>query len=96
MFNVFRSDKSKRIVMGVILLIVSAGMLLYLVPNYDTGNISSDTMVAKVGDTEITINDVRKQVQNSTVMRRMNKIAPPGSLLRVQKKFVALASFIEH
>ena len=39
--------------------------------------------------------DVRTQVQHSKVMRRMNKIAPPGSLLRVQKKFVALASLIE-
>ena len=37
---------------------------------------------------------LRHQVQQSKVLRRMNKIAPPGSLLRVQKRFVALASFI--
>ncbi len=83
MFNVFRSDKSKRIVMGVILLIVSAGMLLYLVPNYDTGNISSDTMVAKVGDTEITINDVRKQVQDVMKGRQMPPEILPNYIPRM-------------
>jgi len=36
----------------------------------------------------------RKDVQHSKVVRRINKIAPPGSLLRVQKRFVALAGSI--
>jgi uncharacterized membrane protein required for colicin V production len=34
----------------------------------------------------------RKDVQQSKVLRRIDKVAPPGGLLRVQKRFIALAS----
>ncbi len=41
-----------------------------------------------------THNRYRSDVQDSKVIRRMDKIAPPDSLLRVQKRLVALASFL--
>jgi uncharacterized membrane protein required for colicin V production len=37
---------------------------------------------------------LRHDVQQSKVLRKLDKIAPPDSLLRVQKRFVALASFV--
>lgn len=75
MFDLFRSrDKAVRILLGAILLMVSASMLLYLVPNYDTGtNGSPDQMVAQVGKETITVNDVQKVVQSTL----QNQKLPP-------------------
>jgi len=67
MFDLFRRrDRAVRILLGFILLLVAASMLLYLVPNYDTGSGgSSDQVVAQVGKETITLNDVQKVVQNT-------------------------------
>ncbi|HUA59092.1 MAG TPA: peptidyl-prolyl cis-trans isomerase [Verrucomicrobiae bacterium] len=89
MFNLFRTEKSKRIVMGAILLVVSAGMLLYLVPNYQTGQISADTTVAKVGDQEITINDVRRQVQDLMKGRQMPAEIIPNYIPRLVEGMIS-------
>jgi peptidyl-prolyl cis-trans isomerase D len=84
MFNLFRSnDKSKRIVMGGILVLVAASMLLYLVPNYGSGTISSDTMVAKVGDEEITVNDIRKRIQRTMKGRELPPEILPNYIPRM-------------
>jgi len=58
-------DKTKRgyrILLGVFVLILGGSMLLYLVPqSTSTGEVSTDT-VAKVGDTNITVQEVRQQL----------------------------------
>lgn len=67
MFDLFNSQKAKKYVMGGILVLVSASMLLYLVPNYNTGASSSgDAVVAKIGSTEITEADARHSIQLQT------------------------------
>lgn len=65
MFDLFRSrEKSVRIVLGGILLMVAVSMLTYLVPSYGTGNESPDSVVAQVGNKDITVGDVKKVIQN--------------------------------
>src|SRR5580704_15419744 len=66
MFDLFNSQKAKKYLMGGILVLVSASMLLYLVPNYNTGSNSSDAVVAKVGSIEITEADARRSIQTQT------------------------------
>jgi peptidyl-prolyl cis-trans isomerase D len=66
MFDLFNSQKAKKTVMGGILVLVSASMLLYLVPNYNTGSGSSDVIVAKIGSVQITEAEARKSIQTQT------------------------------
>jgi peptidyl-prolyl cis-trans isomerase D len=58
-------DQSKlgyRILLGAVVLVLGGSMLLYLVPQSNsTGEVSSDT-VAKVGDSNITVQEVRQQL----------------------------------
>ena len=71
MFDLFNSQKAKKYVMTGILLLVSASMLLYLVPSYDTGDNGPNAVVAKIGSTSITENEAR---QNITTQTRGQKI----------------------
>src|ERR1035438_2013449 len=72
MFDLFRNrEKTKKYMMGGILLMVSASMLLYLVPNYNTGSGPSDVVVAKVGNEEITESEARRVIQNQTKGRQI-------------------------
>jgi peptidyl-prolyl cis-trans isomerase D len=56
------SKRGYRILLGAFVLILGGSMLLYLVPQSNTtGEISTDT-VAKVGDANITVQEVRQQL----------------------------------
>jgi peptidyl-prolyl cis-trans isomerase D len=67
MFDLFRNrEKTKKYFMAAILLMVSASMLLYLVPNYNTGSGSNDVVLAKIGNDELTEADARKAIQVET------------------------------
>jgi len=65
MFDLFRSrEKSVRILLGALLVLVGISMLTYLVPNYNTGGTAaSDSVVASVGGNDITVYDVQKLIQ---------------------------------
>lgn len=78
MFDLFRSrEKTVRFMLTGILLLVSASMLLYLVPNYNTGAGSPDsTIVAVVGKEAITL----PEVQNIIQMTIRNRQLPPEIL----------------
>jgi peptidyl-prolyl cis-trans isomerase D len=66
MFDLFRNrEKTKKYFMGGILLLVSASMLLYLVPNYDTGSNGPDAVLAKIGTDQITEAQARKLISDS-------------------------------
>lgn len=67
MFDLFRSrEKSVRIVLGALLLLVALSMLTYLVPNYNTGGPArADQVVASVGPTDITVAEVQQVIQNA-------------------------------
>src|ERR1043166_5198603 len=67
MFDLFRSrEKSVRILLGALLLLVALSMLTYLVPNYDTGSASAhDTIVAEVGGIPITTVEVQRNIQGT-------------------------------
>jgi peptidyl-prolyl cis-trans isomerase D len=68
MFDLFRSrEKSVRILLGALLVLVALSMLTYLIPSYDMGGSVDDVVVAEVGDDVITMMDVQRSVQN--VMR---------------------------
>jgi len=57
-----RSKLGKRIFLGAAVLVLGGSMLLYLVPQGPaTGEVSTDT-VAKVGDESVTVQDIRKQL----------------------------------
>lgn len=79
MFNVFRSrEKSVRILLGAVLVLVSASMLVYLIPGGPGGpNVSGQNVVAVVGDDKITAQDVQRAIQRVT--RSQTKL-PKGLL----------------
>lgn len=79
MFNVFRSrEKSVRILLGAVLVLVSASMLVYLIPGGPGGpNVSGQNVVAVVGDDKITAQDVQRAIQRIT--RSQTKL-PKGLL----------------
>ena len=59
------ADKRKfgyRVLLGLIVFALGASMLLYLVPQGPGGDTGSTETVAKVGDQEITLQDVRQQL----------------------------------
>jgi peptidyl-prolyl cis-trans isomerase D len=73
MFDLFRSrEKSVRILLGALLLLVALSMLTYLVPNYNTGSNTSDTIIAEIGkDDVITLPEVQRLIQNTVRGRQL-------------------------
>jgi peptidyl-prolyl cis-trans isomerase D len=72
MFNLFRSrEKMVRIFLSAILLVLAASMLLYLIPQYNTGTSASDDVLAVVGKDSITLSEVQKVVQGSLRNRQL-------------------------
>src|SRR4051812_31051901 len=66
MFDLFRSrEKSVRILLGALLLLVALSMLTYLIPNYNTGASANDTVVADVGKEPLTLYEVQRVIQSS-------------------------------
>lgn len=67
MFDLFRSrEKSVRILLGALLVLVALSMLTYLVPSYNTGaGGSSDTTVATIGSDAISVQDVQTMIQRT-------------------------------
>ena len=55
-----------RILLGFVVLALSGGMLLYLVPTDPTNAQRSTDAVAKIGDQTITVAEVRQQIQQRT------------------------------
>lgn len=68
MFDLFRSrEKSVRILLGALLVLVAASMLVYLIPGGPGGpSASGQNVVAAVGDDSITTMDVQRAVQRIT------------------------------
>jgi len=72
MFDLFRSrDKLVRIFLGALLLIVAASMLMYLVPNYNTGTTGSDTVIAEIGSDAITLAETQRLIQATIKGRQL-------------------------
>src|ERR1035438_6260326 len=72
MFDLFRSrDKLVRIFLGALLLVVAASMLMYLVPNYNTGTTSSDTIIAEIGSDAITLAETQRVIQSTIRGRQL-------------------------
>ena len=67
MFDLFRSrERSVRILLGALLLVVALSMLTYLVPNYNTGGPArAEQIVATIGPTDITVGEVQHLIQNA-------------------------------
>ena len=78
MFDLFRSrEKSVRILLGALLVLVALSMLTYLVPSYNTGSNTSDTIVAEIGkDDVITLPEVQTLIRNTVRGRQL----PPDVL----------------
>jgi peptidyl-prolyl cis-trans isomerase D len=72
MFDLFRSrDKAVRILLGALLLLVAFSMLTYLVPSYNNGTTSSDTVIAEVGKTTITLAETQRLIQSTIRSRQL-------------------------
>jgi peptidyl-prolyl cis-trans isomerase D len=78
MFDLFRSrEKSVRILLGALLLLVALSMLTYLIPSYNTGTNTSDMIVAEIGkDDVITLPEVQTLIRNTVRGRQL----PPDIL----------------
>ena len=68
MFDLFRSrEKSVRILLGAMLLVVAASMLVYLIPGGMGGpSVSGQNVLAAVGNDKITGTDVERAIQRIT------------------------------
>jgi peptidyl-prolyl cis-trans isomerase D len=89
MFNLFRSrEKSVRIILGGVLLLVALSMLTYLVPSYQTGLDSSDTVVAEIGKDTITVADLKKLIQNTLKGRELPPEVLPNYIPRLVDQMV--------
>ncbi len=63
-----------RILLGVVVLALSGGMLLYLVPTGPGGNTGASTdVVAKVGDQTVTVDEIRQQLDQ---VKQRNQVPP--------------------
>ncbi len=62
-----------RILLGIVLGLISVGMLVYLIPGQGSSNVSSADVVAEVGGQQVTTLEVRQQLQ---------RIARRGSIPR--------------
>lgn len=72
MFDLFRSrEKSVRILLGALLVLVGLSMLTYLIPSYGSGGSSDDVVIAEVGGTQITMPDMQRIVQAQLRGRNM-------------------------
>ena len=88
MFDLFRSrEKTVRILLGGILLLVSLSMLTYLIPNYNTGD-SSDTVVAQIGSDTITVPEVQRSVQDNMRQRQWPAELLPNYAPRVVDQMI--------
>jgi len=78
MFDLFRSrEKTVRIMLGGLLLLVAVSMLTYLIPNYNTGGpTGSEMVIAEIGKDRITLPEVQRIVQ----MTMRNRQLPPEIL----------------
>src|ERR1700741_350821 len=68
-----RQKLFSRILLGAVVLALSGGMLLYLVPTGPGTTGASSDAVAKVGDQTVTISDVRTQLNQ---IRQRTQIPP--------------------
>jgi peptidyl-prolyl cis-trans isomerase D len=69
MFDVFRSrEKSVRLLLGAMLVLVAASMLVYLIPGGvgSSGATGDTNVVASVGKDQITASDVQREIQRIT------------------------------
>jgi peptidyl-prolyl cis-trans isomerase D len=71
-----------RILLGVVLGLLSVGMLLYLVPNQPGTEVSDTDVVARVGDQTITTNDVQNELNR---ISRNGQISPALTPLYAQQ-----------
>jgi len=72
MFDLFRSrEKSVRILLGALLVVVGFSMLTYLIPSYNSGASSGDVVVAEVGGEAITLPQIQRIVQAQLRGRNM-------------------------
>jgi peptidyl-prolyl cis-trans isomerase D len=62
-----------RIFLGVVVLALSGGMLLYLVPTGPGGTRSSNDAVARIGDQTITVAEIRQQLNQ---IKQRNQVPP--------------------
>src|ERR1035437_9637847 len=71
LFHLNNREKMKKFGMAAILVMVSASMLLYLVPSYDRSSAANDQVMAQVGKESITEAEVRKTIQNQMKGRQI-------------------------
>ena len=74
MFNLFRSQKQAvKIFLGGLLMIVAVSMVITLIPgDWNTGANPNDTVLAEVGDLEVTIQDVQAGLRDYSQTGQIN------------------------
>ena len=91
MFDLFRSrEKSVRILLGGLLLVVAISMLTYLIPNYNQGGgLGSEMIVAEIGKETITLQEVQHLVQSTMRSRQLPPEILPNYLPQMIDQLVA-------
>ncbi len=81
MFDLFRSrDKAMRIMLAGMGFLLAASMLTYLIPSYNSGGGTTDTVVADVGGQPISLAEVQRLVQNTVRGRQLPPEVLPNFL----------------
>ncbi len=79
MFDLFRSrEKSVRILLGALLLVVALSMLAYLIPGGPSTSMgtSSANVIAEIGDQKVTIQDIDRSLNSL----KQGRAVPPSLL----------------
>lgn len=72
MFDLFRSrDRSVRLLLGALLVLVALSMLTYLIPSYGAGGMTDQMVVAEIGKDVLHMQDVQKALQAQFRNRQM-------------------------
>jgi peptidyl-prolyl cis-trans isomerase D len=98
MFDLFRSrEKSVRILLGGLLVLVAVSMLTYLIPNYNQGGGAGNEMViAQIGKETITLPEVQRLVQMTMRNRQLPAEILPNYLPQmIDQMITERAMFLE-
>ena len=96
MFDLFRSrDKAVRYMLGALLMVVAFSMVITLIPGYgSSGSTTNDPVLANIGDTKLTANDVQKTVDRFVRSQQIPPAAIESYLPQFLQQMIQERAFV--